>query len=190
MLFCRALETQEICSVYQQYLVNDFLPEERKPLDRILTALQEQKYWCFGCFEGDTLVAYAFFVGQMQEGKRYFLLDYFAVIDGRRGEGIGSQFLRLLQDSIRIANVMICEVNLPSPDNAAEMQEYHRRMTFYERGGFVKTGVTTKAFGVPYVLLEYLQGKPHTAEKIREAYGELYRIVLPETLYQTQIQIF
>ena len=90
----RRFTAQEIADVYNTYLVKDFPKAEVKPLSRIQYLFEKNLYFGYGLYdESDTLLAYAFFSDAY--GCEFVLLDYFAVVDGNRGAGIGCKMLTL-----------------------------------------------------------------------------------------------
>ena len=52
----------QLREIYAQRMVEDFPPDELKPLWMIERALDEGRYSCFGWFEGGEILAYALFV--------------------------------------------------------------------------------------------------------------------------------
>ena len=94
MYYCRKLTNDEIASVYDLYVKQDFPANDLKPFSIIEKSLEKGQYFCCGIFNGDKFCGYACFVTLLIESKEYCLLDYFAVISDMRGQGIGSEFLR------------------------------------------------------------------------------------------------
>ena len=58
----RQLNTQEVWQIYQEKMKQDFPPSELRPYSSMEKLMKSGEYLCFGCFEGDTLAAYAYFV--------------------------------------------------------------------------------------------------------------------------------
>lgn len=180
------LNKEQIRSVYHNELVNDFPKDETKPLVMILKREKEGTYRCFGAYEKDTLIGYAFFVVHGEQ----LLLDYLAVVRAYRGRGIGSEFLRLLAEQCADASGMIIEVEDPTyAGTAEEAQLRERRRQFYLRNGCVDSGVTAHTFGVEYRLLEHAQCGVHTADEVREIYRNLYRSMVPKFLYEKNVRV-
>ena len=88
----RQLNTQEVWQIYQEKMKQDFPPSELRPYSSMEKLMKSGEYLCFGCFEGDTLAAYAYFV--VSEGAA--LLDYYAVNESMRGLG-AAEFCRKIQ---------------------------------------------------------------------------------------------
>ncbi|MGI6260741.1 MAG: GNAT family N-acetyltransferase [Acutalibacteraceae bacterium] len=146
------LTETEISEIYQNHLVFDFPADEVKPLGRILQMLHNGIYFAFGLFEDDVLRGYAFFV-KSGNGKAA-LLDYFAVLRGKRGGGIGSRFLALLRCELQNLDMVLLESEaIDAAENEEETTIRTRRIAFYLRNGVRKTGVRSVVFGVEYEIL-------------------------------------
>ncbi len=187
MHHCRILTRNEIADTYNRYMKNDFPKDELKPLARIFYLLDNDQYICYGFFDGDTLCGYAYFA-VLNEGKKYYLLDYFATVDGMRGKGIGSEFLKMLSGQLSDAEMVICEAEAPDGTTGEELETRNRRIDFYLRNRYVDTGVKAAAFGVDFILLELDLGKKHGKTEVREYYLKLYRSFLPENLFAAHIK--
>ena len=184
----RTLSDAELAEVYRERMIFDFPRDERKPLHMIRSALRRGQYQCLGLFDGEKIAAYAFFVVLQAGAVQQILLDYFAVDAARRGRGIGSQFLQMLQS--RFCGVLLIEVEDPvSAQDASERQIRLRRKQFYLRNGCAETAVSADVFGVRYLLLEMPVPELHPAETIRQTYASLYRSFLPAAIYAAQIRI-
>lgn len=81
------------------------------------------------------------------------LLDYFAIIDDKRGAGLGAEALRLLQEYYagRRFFLEIESVDIPA-DN---LQQRLRRKQFYLANRMTEMQVKAKVFGVEMELLGY-----------------------------------
>ena len=183
MYYCRKLTNDEIASVYDLYMKKDFPANELKPFSIIEKSLEKGQYFCCGIFNGDKFCGYACFVTLLTESKEYCLLDYFAVISDMRGQGIGSEFLRLLKDILKGTEMVICEAENPSGSEEDELIIRQRRVNFYLRNGFVETGVTASVYGVDYILLDFDLGRKHTKDEIRMRYADLYKSFISKTRF-------
>lgn len=158
------LTKEEIIDIYNKYMVEDFPPDELKPLSSMLSMLDRGIYACYGLFKGETLLAYAY----LTVLDDIVLVDYLAVVKEVRGSGIGSQFLLelkgLLKDKIIIIECENPDFAISESDKTTKI----RRIEFYKRGGFVVSDVTTNLFGVEYVILSFpkSQNTAHLLEKI------------------------
>ncbi|MBC5735803.1 GNAT family N-acetyltransferase [Lawsonibacter faecis] len=148
----RRLEGEVLREVYRTHLKADFPPEERKPLFAVERLVKGGQYDTLGLYQGKHLLAYAF-LWRDREG-RCVLLDYLAVCRGGRGEGVGSGFLRLLEEHYRAFDGILVESEAPGTEASPEENAVRRRrMDFYARAGFRKLDYEVRLFGVHYVVL-------------------------------------
>ena len=176
----------QIETLYRERLKRDFPRAELKPLASMRRSWKKNAYECYGLFEEDRILGYAFFV--RRDGD--YLFDYLAVAEEHRAEGLGTLFLGQLAECLRGADCIVLEV--VDPDMAADAEERaerERRMRFYLRSGYRKTELTSKVFGVDYRILEVPTGSEHTAEELRSVYTGLYKIILPEPFFHTQFRV-
>lgn len=145
------LNQEEIITIYNKYMVKDFPPDELKPLSSILDMLSRNIYACYGIFEDNKFLAYAY----LTVLDDFVLVDYLAVVPEMRGSGIGTKLLSGLKDIIKDKTIIIeCE----NPDFATDPQDKTtklRRIEFYKRSGYVLSGITSRLFDVEYVILTY-----------------------------------
>lgn len=168
--------------LYSERLQKDFARDEIKPLASMRRAWKNGIYDCYGLFSEDKILGYAFFV---RLGRDY-LLDYLAVEEHHRDEGLGSLFLRQLAECLAEADRVVCEVE--DPDTAEDKMtcaQRERRLEFYLRSGYRKTSVTAEVFGVDYRILELSLGGLHSDEQLRDVYTEFYRATLPAIFFRT-----
>ena len=179
----------EVRRTYRNHLVEDFPWEERKSLGMIEKSLAAGEYECLGLREGSDLLAYAFFV--CPAGVPYCLFDYFAVIRGRRGRGIGSLALHALsKNPPRGRDLILLEVE--EPEAAADPEEREvreKRLRFYAGNGLLDTGVRAVTYGVPVRILERPLSRPHTAEEAAAASAGVYATILPAEAYRKNVRI-
>lgn len=182
----RLTDFAQIKMLYHSRLKKDFVRNELKPLASMKRSWKKGTYDCYGLFEGTEIQGYAFYV---RLGKDY-LLDYLAITDAHRGQGLGSVFLRQLADCMVDADCIIVEVEDPdrAPDEESRMLR-ERRLRFYLRNEYLMTGVTSSVFGVSYRLLEFSAMGPHSTEKLRAVYSEIYRDALPAVFFRTQFEV-
>ncbi len=101
------------------------------------------------------------------------LLDYFAVLPGKRGQGIGTGALSLLRKRYAKKRLFL---EIESPDESAPNADQRlRRKAFYLRNGFVDSGLRVTVFGVDMDLLS--DGSPLSFED----YLALYQGALGRT---------
>ncbi len=176
----KELTLEEIRGIYKEHLCRDFPADELKPLDRLEASLREGAYRCIGAFEEGTFRAYAFFV---VIGDKC-LLDYFGVVPSVRGKGIGTAFLKQVL-STQDSEMILIEIEDPEE---GEMQIRSRRKNFYINAGCRDTKVRFTTFGVKFLLLEYPTSSAHSFKEIEEGYEDIYRAILPQSMYEKHIK--
>lgn len=148
-----------------------FPKEERKPFELILQkrkegfteilALEDTKGNFYGL--GITILC-----------KDIVLLDYFAVADEKRGAGIGSEALRLMQERCR-GKRFILEIENTETE-AENLAQRIRRKDFYVRNGMRSMGYLVELAGVGMEVMGY-----NTSLDYGE-YQEIYETVYPDRL--------
>jgi GNAT superfamily N-acetyltransferase len=183
-LSVRQLNTfSQVEEIYTSRMMHDFGEDEIRPLSALQKFWNRGEYFCYGLYDRDKLLAYAFFLGR----GRHFLLDYLAVSPEHRGEGLGSVFLRELTNQFPDADCVLVEVEDPAAAQTDELRSARqRRMRFYSRNGFYDTGIASRTFGVDYRLLNIAAEKNLSASEIREIYTGMYRSMLPRHLYEAK----
>ena len=180
-----------IKNVYRTRLVKDFPFNERRPWRSVKKLWRAGRYDCWGMFDGEELLAYAFFASLTQDGGRYGLFDYLAVSRERRGEGIGSAFIRGLAERLTDLECVIGEVEDPDAAEDAETAETRRRrLDFYLHADWRDTGVRAHVYGVDYRLLEVPVGSTHTPKQTGEIYTAIYRSFLPEKFLKLHFRLY
>ncbi len=147
---------------------------------------QRGNYDCYGLFDGDEILGYAFFF----RIRDCCLLDYFAVEEGHRNQGLGSFFLQQLEHFIASAECAIVEVEDPDKAEDEEIKAVrNRRLQFYLRNGYLKTELTAAVFDADYRIMELPVAKAHTSDELRRVYTDIYRNMLPEKYFREEFQI-
>ena len=183
----RLTDFAQVEELYQARLKKDFARKELRPLASLRRSWEHDGYDCYGLYDGDALLGYAFFV---RLGKNE-LLDYFAIAEEHRDEGLGTVFLQMLASCLADADCVICEVEDPEQAQDGETRaQRERRLRFYLRSGFRKTELTSRVFGVDYRILEVPTGKTHTADELRAIYTALYKSILPGLFFHTQFRVY
>lgn len=178
------LSIEQVCDVYEKYMKVDFPDNERKPLSMILDGLEKDIYECYGLFDKEEILGYAFFI---KTGNDY-LFDYLAIMKNSRNQGIGTIILNKIEEQFKSANSVIGEVE--DPDFATKEEEKilrERRLAFYRRNGYVDTGVRVKLFGVDFIVIALDKGIKHKKEEIVQLYQAHYRGYLPKKIYDAKV---
>ncbi len=181
----KELTKDQIVWVYNSRLVEDFAPDEQKPLDVILKAVDNGIYRCLGAYDGSDLVGYTFLVRQQDN----YLVDYLAIVPERRNHGIGSDIVRQLQTALADADYIIGEVEDPEyTADAAQKELQTRRIGFYLRNGCRDTGLRVRCFSVPFIILEAGSNaiKPH--DELWEMYRSFYEAVMPPDMVKRNLE--
>ena len=139
----RELSYAEAREIYVNHLRKDFPRSEVKPFSRIRSGMRKGAYRCFGAFLGNELAGYAFLAHYRLGKTAVGLLDYFAVVTGRRGQGLGSEILRQLSPARLSLFCILIETEQIVPGLAdADREIRERRVRFYERAGACRSGVS------------------------------------------------
>lgn len=146
----KKLGMQETEQIYNIHLVKDFRQSEVKPLKKILGGMQEGKYETYSFTEGEELLGYAYFIKSTVSDT--FLLDYFAVVQGKRSKGVGSAFLKELMNMVsERGGHLILEVENPKYEREPEQRAYMiKRIGFYKKNGLNLSGVSCTFYGNEY----------------------------------------
>ena len=183
----RVTDFSLIETLYKTRLKKDFLPNELKPLSSMRRAWNRGAYDAYVLLGDSEILGYAFFVrfGQSR------LLDYLAIAENHRGNGLGSVFWRQLSAILPAEECILCEVEDPdkAPDELTRI-ERERRLRFYLRCGFRQTALSSRVFGADYRLLEASSGTAHPDEQLRRIYTDLYHRTLPAFFFRTQFRVF
>ena len=183
----RLKDFAQVEALYRTRLKKDFVRNELKPLISMRRSWEKNAYDCYGLYDGEEILGYAFFVRLGHSA----LLDYLAIAEEHRSEGLGTVFLRQLRSCLRDADCVLVEVE--DPEKAADGEtrlQRERRRQFYLRGGWRETGLCSVLFGADYRILEIPGGKEHSAEQLRRVYTELYRSCLPAFFFRTRFRVW
>lgn len=183
----QVLEIEEISRIYETYMKEDFPKNELKPLKVLETMLEKGIYECLGLYQGEELMAYAYFVKHTV--RKTLLLDYFAVCAEHRAGGVGSAFLAQMKEFFadRQAILLECE-SISCAGSEEERIIRSRRINFYVRNGGCKTRMKSELFGVEYDIL-YLPLGMEVID-VMEALKQLYQQMFPVELYGTRVRLW
>ena len=187
-MIIKNLTQEQVKTIYNNHMVNDFPASELKPLSMILKGMEKKIFECLGYVDEESgeILAYAVFV---KNGNDY-LFDYLAVISDSRNSGIGSSFLKQIAEHYKHADSVIGEVEDPvfaKDDKEKNLQE--RRIGFYKRNGYIDTNVRVKLFGVDFKVFEMNLGRKHSEEEIKQLHKSHYKKILPIFLYWRSVKI-
>ena len=120
---------------YEKFLKEDFVSDEIKPIENILTLIKNGRYEVYGVFQDDEMIAYASF--WKKENINLVLLDYLGVSKKYRNQGIGSKILVLIKEILGNMPYVV-EAEIPTGSSLEEDKIRKRRIQFYERNGCKK----------------------------------------------------
>ena len=151
--------------LYRLY-VAAFPPAERKPFRIIFWNYCRGKndLWCL--YRDDRFAGFA----SMVNGCNRVLLDYFVVKQALRGQGIGSEALKALQEIYRDTGLFVEIESAYEPGDDQLLRQ--KRKQFYERAGMVPMKIMANVFGVKMELLGW------NCEMTYDQYWNFYRAYL------------
>ncbi len=182
----RLLNNEEVSVIYNDYMLKDFPREELKSLKKIIRLTDEKKYFSYGVYEDNCLVGYALFMTY----ENIILLDYFAIIKEKRGNGAGSKVINLLSDYFKDKyDVFILESENPKfSKNESDKNIREKRIKFYEKNGLIKTDIKSKVYGVDFVIF-IKNDKIKNNAKIVELLNNLYISMANEEKWKENVFI-
>ncbi len=169
----------DIIQTYNTRMKKDFPPSELKPLESLLQLSRSGAYLCYGVYDAGSCLAYAYFMKHPTEPV--MLLDYFAVAETGRGQGIGSCAMNLLREKLEPGVLVIIEAEaLEWAEDEEQRQIRERRLAFYKKNGMLLTDIVAEAFDVAFAILV---NNPCKAEKICRCYLDMYHAMIPKEHY-------
>lgn len=175
----KQLDPEQVKQLYDTKMKRDFPPSELRPYSSISTLTEQGNYLFFGFLDGEEIAAYAAFA--VAGGAA--LLDYYAVDETRRGQGVGGKFLAALREASGSfgAPYLLIEVeSVESAQTPAQVEERERRIRFYGHCGCRGTNTYSHLFGVEYRLLYLpLTEAGPTDEEVKAALEQVYRLIVP-----------
>lgn len=196
----KKLNYSEMEAVYDTWIYEHFPADEVKPLESIKRMWEMDCYFALGIYtkeENARLAGYAFFVKAPQSDR--ILLDYLAVIETYRNCGIGSIFLKQMQDwAYDCKGILIETEDIAFAKDDAERHIREKRNAFYARNGALLTSVKGEVYGVHFCIWNYPVGKEKDRqtislnvfdEEVRKDLESIYRVIAPGEKYEKHIRI-
>ena len=176
------LSPLRLIRVYYEHLFHDFPPAERRPLYKIfrLMALDRYDFWVMR--DGKELFAY----GAVARVDGDVMLDYLAVCRGKRDQGHGSRMLALLEQEYAGKAIFLEAEDPDAPCSGEERQIRLDRLRFYQRAGFLDSGVRCDVYGVDFVIL--CKGPGMNAREAQRRLDRIYRAVFTPKAYEEHIR--
>ncbi len=179
------LAPSQIREIYTGPAVRHFPANERKPVAAIEKLLEDGMYIGLGMFEAgrstaeseeSPLMAYALFTKAADD---YVLLDYYAVLEEYRSDGVGSIFIKEMDKHLEGVHGMLLETE--DIDSAADEEEYNtrrRRNAFYSRNDVIMSDIMSEAAGVRYnIWYKPFTGDIPESDKLRNTLSDLYNVM-------------
>lgn len=178
-----------MADIYSQYLTKHFPADEVKPLKSINRMWDMGAYSAYAMWDGDAatrdgdadrsaLIGYAFFA--TAPACDLILLDYFAILDLYRGQGLGSLFLQELKNLLPdYKGILIETEDIDRAQNEAELQTRRKRDLFYEKNGALRTGVKGTVYGVHYAVWNFPLSGISDDVSCQKGIEQIYRIMIP-----------
>ena len=156
----RRMKPSELWGFYK-HIEQDFSEDEHAPYAVLYEQLQNgiQEGWVF-C-DGDRDLAYS--ICAASNANEFVLVSLLAVYPEYRGRGIGSVFLKAMNEKFADKQAILVEVEKPELSKSAEDRSSRvKRIAFYEREGFYGIpGIDYAIWGVPM----HIMAKPMIASK-------------------------
>lgn len=169
--FIRTMKPGELKGFYK-HITRDFLPEEHAPYGilhrQLQNGVQEGLVFC----EGTRELAYAICAANDPGG--FVLISLLAVFQDCRGRGIGTEFIKALQQKYESKQGIVVEVERPDLSHTQEDRLVRQqRIRFYEKAGFyLIPGIEYSIWDVPM----HLMTLPITASK-EEVCADIEKII-------------
>lgn len=183
------LSKQQAKEIYEQHMSRDFPKDEIKPWKSIERMWDMGAYQGLGMFGDAALLGYAFFA--KEPGADVCLLDYFAMMEKCRGQGLGGTFLGRMKEVLEGYRGILFETE--DEDAATDEQQLkvrRRRNAFYEREGMQKTDIRTSVYDVRYMIWMYpFDGNMMDSDQCRKKLADIYRIMIPGEKFDKHVII-
>lgn len=151
MFYLRQLSPENIIEIYTTVSPLHFPQEELRPLANLQSLIDRNGYEGLGLYDQEThaLIAYGFFIHLSDTDIA--LLDYYAVLEEYRSQGIGSLFLAQMKAHYKDLHGILLETeDFDTASTEAERSVRARRDAFYTKNGALRTSTKTTVFGVDF----------------------------------------
>lgn len=181
----KQLEFDTVKQIYEEHLTKDFIPAEQKPLVVLHILMKLGLYFCYGLYDENQLKGYAFFCTGDNKKKDALLLDYFVVLDGLRGKGYGSEFMKLLKEELSEYGMILGEVEWVKEKKEGQVDSIkEKRQQFYLRNGWMITSLEVDLFGERLQIYQLPIRSQGTESKVYEELNRIY----DKMFYEKQVR--
>lgn len=178
----KKLELSDIEAIYTRWIHEHFPPEEVKPLKNIQRMWEDHAYQGLALYESEEchgtegLIGYAFFA--MAEDIPMLLLDYYAVLEEYRSQGVGGIFLQEMKNYLpEYEGILLETEDIEHAQNEEERTIRQRRDRFYTRNGVQATNIKSIVYGVRYAIwylpFQEMVDEDTCAEYLRSVYQSM-----------------
>ena len=171
----------QLQTLYQQHMIQDFPPNELKPLNQLLLQHQQNKTFWIGYSVKQQLCGYAILAKGKQQ--RCLLLDYFAIFSDMRSHGCGTAFLHELKAVFSNWQAILIEAE------AAQTETAQKRLHFYQQNGARKTAIQLRLYEVDYHVLVLPLAASLCDEEALENLQDLYQSLYSETFRRAYLDV-
>lgn len=193
--YIKKLTEDEMSEIYEAHMKQDFPADELKPLSHILCSMEAGCGFSLGMYENEELVGYAVFI--ICGETRCALLDYFAILQDKRGGGLGHRAFALMETYFaenvpETDGIYIESERVSAAKNEAQRQIRERRIAFYLSCGCEMTALRSVLFGVDYSVLYKPLGEaaaPWAPQPSREALDALYKLMFKPEHYARHVSL-
>jgi len=188
----QSLTLEQTSDIYNNYIHLHFPKDEIKPLKSIQRMWESGFYQAFGLYEQTEasmeLIGYAFCA--MAPDCKMILLDYLAIVEEYRGQGMGSIFLKEMRQCIMDAEGILIETeDIDFAANEEERQIRKKRDSFYERNGVLRTGIKSKIFGVHFAKWQLPIHGMMADKECKRNLEEIYKMMIPGIMNKMFVRI-
>lgn len=171
----RKIEHKELKKIYKEHINYDFPPHERASYYVMKRAMKKglQEGYMYHNKEEDLGYAFQFI------SKHTILISLFAILNGKRIQGIGSQFLKELIEQSNNKTIIV-EVERPQDLKTEEEKNIaKKRIRFYEKLGFtLYHDIAYVIYGTPYYIMVHQKEEHISKEEIIKQIREIYRATM------------
>ncbi len=189
MFYVKQLTNSDIIKIYTTLAPLHFPEEELRPLLNLQSLIDRNGYEGLGLYReaNHELVGYAFFI--KVPDITIALLDYYAILENHRCQGLGSIFLAQIRAHYHnLQGILLETEDFDTAITEEELSIRKRRDTFYCKNGARRTSIKSTVFDVPFQIF-FIPTKEDLNDKIlRKDIEGIYRFMLTKELYQKHVQ--
>lgn len=147
---------------------------ERKPFSLIIIAYKLRKTQILSIEKNNKFVG--FFI--LAKSEDLIFIDYFAISESERNNGLGSEALAILKKSYPNKRIFL-EVENPI-NNTDNFQQRIRRIKFYEKNEFVLQNIRVELSKNDFLLMSYngIVSFEEYVKVMKRSYSSLYTIMI------------